>query len=85
MDQILQVVGALLILSAYIASLFGLLDPSSWPYLLLNLVGSAVLAILAWLGADWGFLLLEGVWAIVTAGSIIAKLGGRDAAPSPHG
>ncbi|MGQ0606860.1 MAG: CBU_0592 family membrane protein [Chloroflexota bacterium] len=85
MDQIFQVAGALLILGAYIASLFRMLDPSSWAYLLLNLVGSAVLALLAWLGADWGFLLLEGVWAVVTAGSIIAKLGGRDAAPSPHG
>ena len=85
MDQILQVVGALLILGAYIASLFRMLDSSSWPYLLLNLVGSAILTILAWLGADWGFLLLEGVWAIVTAGTIVAKLGGRDAAPSPHG
>jgi len=62
MDQILQVVGALLILGAYIASLFRRLDPLSWPYLL-----------------------LEGVWAIVTAGTIVAKLGGRDAAPSPHG
>lgn len=85
MDQILQVIGALLILGAYIASLARKLDPGSWPYLLLNLVGSVVLAVLAWIGADWGFLLLEGVWAIVTAGSIIAKLGGRDAASSPHG
>ena len=85
MDQILQVVGALLILGAYVAALSRVLDASAWPYLLLNLVGSAVLAVLAWLGTDWGFLLLEGVWAIVTAGSIIAKLGGRDAAPSPHG
>ena len=62
MDQILQVVGALLILSAYIASLFRMLDSSSWAYLP-----------------------LEGVWAIVTTGTIVAKLGGRDAAPSPHG
>jgi hypothetical protein len=85
MDQFLQVGGALLILGAYVASLFRMLDPSSWSYLLLNLVGSAVLAILAWLGAEWGFLLLEGVWAIVTAGTVVAKLGGRDAAPSPHG
>lgn len=85
MDQILQVAGALLILAAYIASLFRALDPSSWTYLLLNLVGSIVLAVLAWLGADWGFLLLEGVWAIVTGGTIVAKLGGRVAAPSPHG
>ncbi|MEJ7803692.1 MAG: hypothetical protein WKH68_10050 [Candidatus Limnocylindria bacterium] len=84
MDQILQVAGALLILAAYIASLLRKLDLSSWPYLLLNLAGSSLLAFLAWLGADWGFLLLEGVWAVVTAGTIAAKLGGPDAAPSSH-
>lgn len=80
MEQIFQVAGALLILSAYVAGQFGRLDAGSWPYLLLNLVGSIVLAVLAWLDADWGFLLLEGVWAIVTAWSIVSKLSGIDAA-----
>jgi hypothetical protein len=84
MDQILQVAGALLILSAYIASLVRMLDGSSWTYLVLNLFGSSLLAVLAWLDADWGFLLLEGVWAIVTAASIVAKLGGRDATTPTH-
>ena len=84
MDQILQVAGALLILTAYVASLARRLDGSSWTYLLLNLFGSTLLAVLAWLDADWGFLLLEGVWAIVTAGSILAKLKGRDATTPTH-
>ena len=52
--------------------------------LLLNLFGSTLLAVLAWLDADWGFLLLEGVWAIVTAASIAAKLRGRDATTPTH-
>ena len=84
MDQVLQVAGALLILSAYVASLAGRLDGSSWTYLLLNLFGSTLLAVLAWRDADWGFLLLEGVWAIVTAGSIVGKLKGRDATTPTH-
>ena len=84
MDQILQVAGALLILTAYVASLARRLDGSSWTYLLLNVFGSTLLAVLAWLDADWGFLLLEGVWAIVTAASIVGKLGGRDATTPTH-
>jgi hypothetical protein len=84
MEQIFQVAGAVLILTAYIAAQLGRLDASSWPYLVLNLVGSAVLAILAWLDADWGFLLLEGVWAVVTAWSIAIRLRSIDAAPRAH-
>ena len=84
MEQIFQVAGALLILVAYVAGQMGRLDATSWPFLVLNLVGSVVLAVLAWLDADWGFLLLEGVWAVVTAWSIAIRLRGIDAAPRAH-
>lgn len=66
MDQLVQVVGALLILSAFAAAQFGVMDPRSRIYLVLNLVGSAVLAVLAWEERQWGFLLLESVWAAVS-------------------
>jgi hypothetical protein len=36
------------------------------PYLILNLAGSAVLAADAAAGSQWGFLLLEGEWAVVS-------------------
>jgi hypothetical protein len=65
-DQLVQIVGALLILSAFAAAQFGVMDPHSRVYLVLNLVGSAVLAVLAWEERQWGFLLLESVWAAVS-------------------
>ena len=71
MDQIVQVVGALLILVAFAGAQFGKLDVEAKSYLWLNLVGSAILAWLAWHDRQWGFLLLEGVWAIVSAYSLV--------------
>lgn len=66
MDQLVQVVGALLILVAFAAAQFGAMDPHSRVYLVLNFVGSLILAVLAWHERQWGFLLLETVWAIVS-------------------
>ena len=80
MDQLVQVVGALLILSAYAAAQFGLLNQHSRMYLVLNLVGSAVLTVLAWHEEQWGFLLLEAVWALVSLWGLIQVQRGRPSA-----
>lgn len=72
MDQIVQIVGALLILFAFAGVQLGRLDPRSHSYLVLNLVGSAVLAVLAWYERQWGFLLLEAVWAVMSAWGLLA-------------
>ena len=82
MDQVLEVGGAVLILAAFIAAQRGRLSPQSLPYLVLNLVGSAALAVLALLDDDWGFLLLEGVWALVSAWGLVRVLQGRTPSPA---
>jgi hypothetical protein len=65
-DQLVQIVGALLILVAFAAAQFGAMDPHSRLYLVLNFFGSLILAVLAWHERQWGFLLLETVWAAVS-------------------
>ncbi|MBX5468806.1 MAG: hypothetical protein IRZ21_02795 [Thermoleophilaceae bacterium] len=80
MDQVLQVIGALLILAAFAAAQVEVMSTRSRVYLILNLVGSAVLAVLAVHEEQWGFVLLEAVWALVSAWSLVQGLRGRRAA-----
>jgi hypothetical protein len=74
MDQLIQVLGALLILAAFGAVQFERMETTSTTYLALNLVGSAILAVLALSDSQWGFVLLEGVWAVVSAWGLVAAL-----------
>ncbi|HWI22244.1 MAG TPA: hypothetical protein VNT22_06475 [Baekduia sp.] len=78
MHDVIQIVGALLILAGFGAAQADRLSPHSVPYLVLNLVGSAILAVIAWNSRDWGFLLLEGVWAFVSAFGLVATLRGHE-------
>ncbi len=70
MSGVLQVAGALMILAAFVAVQLGIASTSSRAVLALNLLGSAVLAVLALIGQQWGFLLLEGAWSAVSAMSL---------------
>lgn len=73
MDQVVQVIGAMMILVAYAAAQTGRWSTDNLAYLWLNFWGSLILAVLAGASENWGFLLLEGVWAIVTAGSLLKR------------
>lgn len=73
-SQIIQVIGSLFILSGFALAQWGVLDQKSRWYLFVNLIGSAVLAVNAYYEQQWGFLLLEGVWAIVSAISLVKVL-----------
>jgi protein-S-isoprenylcysteine O-methyltransferase Ste14 len=70
---IVQVVGALLVLLPFVAQQLGKLAGDAYGYLWPNLIGSTVLAVLASIGGQWGFLLLEGAWATVSARSILRR------------
>jgi hypothetical protein len=81
--QIVSVLGALAILLAYAANQFRLIGPMNLSYALLNFVGSLVLAVVAVIEVQWGFILLEVVWALVSLWGIITILRGS-ASPRTH-
>ncbi|MGA9964859.1 MAG: hypothetical protein WBQ10_06625 [Terriglobales bacterium] len=64
--QIASFVGALLILVAYVGHQIRWMDSRKAAYNLLNAVGSAILAYVAFHPFQIGFVLLEVVWALIS-------------------
>ncbi len=62
-----QIFGAVLILAGFALAQFHVLDQRSLTYLVFNLVGSILLAIDADVERQWGFVMLETAWALVSA------------------
>ena len=77
MIQILSLCGAALVLTAFAGTSMGRLDPRGVPAQALNLVGSLILCGVALAGRQLGFILLNGVWSIVSAWTLVAKLRAR--------
>ncbi len=84
MSQAVQLAGSLLILVPFVLAQLGRLAPSSPRYITLNLVGSTVLAVDAAHGRQWGFLLLEAVWAIVSLLSLVRLVAGDRTRTAPR-
>jgi len=74
MIQVISVIGALLILIPFAANQINRLNRDSAAYQLMNLAGSGTLAVIAVIEQQYGFLLLEGSWALVSLWGLISVL-----------
>ena len=75
-EPVVQIIGAILILAGFVLSQLRVLAQDSYRYLLVNLAGAIILTVDAWLGSQWGFVLLEGVWSVVSFWGVVAKARG---------
>jgi uncharacterized integral membrane protein len=69
----IQIAGALAIIVAFASVQRRALTVTSPTYLLLNLAGGVATAAAAYLEEQWGFLVLQSVWALVAALSLAAS------------
>ena len=65
-EQIVQLIGAFMVLGGFAGLQLGRLHVEDIAYLLLNAIGSGILLVIAILDREWGFILLEGTWAAVS-------------------
>ncbi len=72
-NQILSVVGSLLVLAAYFALQRGHLTSDARVYSAMNFFGAALMTWVAASERQAGFILLEGVWALLSLPGMLRK------------
>ncbi len=73
-DQILSLIGAALLLGAYALQTATTEGAYKRTYLTMNLFGSAALTVTAVVNNQIGFIILEGIWAVISAFSLTKVL-----------
>lgn len=78
LNQLIALIGAISVLRAYLGIQRKWMRPEDRNYHILNFVGASMLAYVAILDQRWGFILLEGVWALAALPGVLR----RPAAPA---
>jgi hypothetical protein len=74
MIQAASLLGAALILAAYAAHQSGRMGPESLAYHIVNAVGGAILFGVAVDSSQFGFIVLEGAWTVISLYAIARSL-----------
>ena len=79
LNQLIAGVGAALVLAVYFALQRGWLDRNDRAYNAMNFFGAAMLTWVAVIDGRWGFIILEGVWALLSLPGLIRRSQPRSA------
>jgi uncharacterized membrane protein len=79
MIQFASIVGAVLILIGYAAHQGGWMGRDSLRYHIINAAGGAILLVVAIQAIQIGFILLEGVWTVISLAAIVRMTRGSSA------
>ena len=71
LNQLIAGIGAALVLAGYVAVQRKWLEPSDRAYNALNFFGAGMLTVVAVHDGRWGFIVLEGVWALLSLPGLI--------------
>ena len=74
--EIIQIAGALMLLVCFLLVQAKRMSSEGYPYLLLNLIGSATMTVTALIAHQWGFVFLEGVWALFSIWGLLQRARG---------
>ena len=80
LNQLIAGVGAALVLAGYLALQRGWLGREDRAYNALNFFGAALLTWVAIADGRWGFIVLEGVWALLSVPGMVRGSPPRSAA-----
>ncbi len=69
--QVISIVGAVLVLGAYAAHQLERLPRETYTYQLMNLFGGASLFAAATLTGQFGLMIVEGAWAVISLGGLV--------------
>lgn len=75
-NQLVSILGSLLILGAYFALQRGMLRAEQRRYSVINFIGAALLAYVAVMERQVGFILLEGTWALLSIPGMLRRPAG---------
>lgn len=77
--QVISIVGALLVLTAYAAHQLRRMHSQTYTYQLLNLAGGALLCWAAVSTGQAGLILMEGAWTVISAYGVVQVMRTRPA------
>ncbi len=80
LNQASGLLGAVMVLSAYFLLQTSIVNNTSYPFLILNLLGGALLFIASAVTGQLGLILLEGTWTAISFYALMKKIKQKSAA-----